>query len=345
MSSDLQSLHPEKAREMYLEAKQDELTEGTLQGHKYRLEAFTQWCEEYGLNDLRELDGRDLYEYRIWRREGHGEGRDEIKPVTLRAQLATLRAYLAFAADIDAVPPELREKVPLPTVSGGQDVSDTTLEPERAEAILDYLERYQYASRVHVTLLLMWNTGARVGAIQGLNLSDLDLDADPPGIEFVHRPGEGCPLKNKENGERWNTLSDGVARTVQDYIDGPRHEQTDDYRNRPLLTTKNGRASISTLRDTLYSVTRPCWRGAECPHDRDPAECPATSIQRASTCPSSRSPHDVRSGRVTAYRRGDVPRRVVSDRLNASEDILDKHYDRRNAREKANQRRNYLPDN
>jgi len=329
---------------MYLEAKQDELTEGTIKGHKYRLEAFTQWCDEYGIDDLRDLNGRDLYEYRIWRREGHGDNRDEIKPVTLRAQLATLRSYLRFAADIDAVPSDLREKVPLPTVSGGQDVSNTTLEPERAEAILDYLERYKYASRIHVTLLLMWHTGARVGALRGLNLGDLDLDADPPGIKFVHRPGEGCPLKNKENGERWNTLSPRVARTVEDYIDGPHNEHVDDYGNKPLLTTSEGRASVSTLRDTLYSVTRPCWRGAECPHDRDPAECPATEYARASTCPSSRSPHDVRSGRVTAYRRRDVPRRVVSDRLNASEGILDKHYDRRSAREKANQRRDYLPD-
>nr|WP_268827827.1 hypothetical protein [Halobacterium salinarum] len=36
-------------------------------------------------------------------------------------------------------------------------------------------------------------------------------------------------------------------------------------------------------------------------------------------------------------------RRVVSDRLNASEEILDKHYDRRSKRERANQRRDYLP--
>jgi len=39
-----------------------------------------------------------------------------------------------------------------------------------------------------------------------------------------------------------------------------------------------------------------------------------------------------------------VPRRIVSDRLNASESILDEHYDRRSAREKAEQRRDYLPD-
>ena len=47
---------------------------------------------------------------------------------------------------------------------------------------------------------------------------------------------------------------------------------------------------------------------------------------------------------VAYYRREDVPRRIVKDRLNASEDILDRHYDRRSDREQAEQRSDYLPD-
>jgi integrase len=328
---------------MYLDGRQDELSARTLQGHKYRLEAFLQWCDEEDIENLNELSGRDLYAYRIWRREGHGEDREEISLVTLRGQLATLRAFLRFASEVDAVPEGLREKLPLPSISGGDDVSDTTLEPERAEAILDYIERYEYASRRHVMLLLLWHTGARAGAIRGLNRCDVELHGDSPGVEFVHRPEEDCPLKNKERGERWNAISQRVARVLRDYVDGPRNDVVDDYGREPLLTTQCGRPTVSTLRDTLYAATRPCWRGAECPHDRDPEDCEATYYKRASKCPSSRSPHDVRSGRVTAYRLKDVPRRVVSDRLDASDDVLDKHYDRRSEREKAEQRRDYLP--
>ena len=73
-------------------------------------------------------------------------------------------------------------------------------------------------------------------------------------------------------------------------------------------------------------------------------DCEATHLDHASKCPSARSPHDVRSGRVTFYRREDVPRRVVKERLNASEDILDRHYDRRSDREQAEQRSDFLPD-
>jgi len=342
--NNLEPLSPADGVEMYLEARRDDLSQPTLKAQKYRLAAFVQWCKEEDIENLNELSGRALYRYRVWRREGNGEGRDEIAPVTLRGQLSTLRSFLRFCEEVDAVKDGLRSDVPLPTLSTGENVSDTTLEPARAEEILDYLDRYEYASRNHVILLLMWHTGARAGAIRSLDLEHLDLDNDRPGIRFCHNPAEDTPLKNKEKSERWNSVSPHVARVLQDYIDGPRENVQDEYGRNPLITTTHGRASISAVRTTLYRVTRPCWRGAGCPHDRDIETCEATESAHMSKCPSSRSPHDARSGRVTAYRRDDVPRRVVSDRLDASEDILDEHYDRRSAREKAEQRRDYLPD-
>ena len=339
--SDLEPLAPTDGVDLYLDARRDECTEETLKGQKYRLRTFVAWCEEKDVVNLNDLGGRDLYAYRVWRREGGYDG-TEIAPVTLRGNLSTLRAFLRFCGSVDAVPPELFEQVPLPTVSAGEDVSDSTLEVGRADAILDYLERYEWASRRHVTMLLLWHTGCRAGALRALDVDDCDLDGSEPAVHFVHRPSAGTPLKNKEKSERWNGVSTHVADVLRDYIDGPREDVLDEHGRAPLVTTSSGRPVTSTLRDTLYCVTRPCWRGEACPHDRDPDECDAAYYASASSCPSSRSPHDVRSGRVTAYRLDDVPRPIVSDRLNASEEILDKHYDRRNERQKAEQRRRYL---
>ncbi|TKX80264.1 site-specific integrase [Halorubrum sp. SD626R] len=349
MSDDLEPISPVDAVEMFHSAMEDEHSESTRRSEYHRLRAFIQFCDEDGIEDLNELSGRDLYRYRTWRREGKGDGREPIKLVTLKSQLATLRRFLRFAGDIDAVDPELYEQLTLPTMKNGEDVSETTLKPERAIEILDYLESAQPASRDHIVLLLLWETGARSGAIRGLDLGDCDLDGTHPrftgpAVHFVHRPETGTPLKNHESGTRWNRISQKTARYIEDYIEYHRDEVTDEYDREPLITTRYGRPAGNTFRKVLYRVTRPCWRGEGCPHDRDIDSCEATDIDQASKCPSSKSPHDVRSGRVTFYRREDVPRRIVEDRLNASEDILSRHYDRRSDREQAEQRSDFLPD-
>ncbi|KTG07563.1 tyrosine-type recombinase/integrase [Haloferax profundi] len=346
--SKLEPLEPELAVQMYLDARRDELADWTLKSHKYRLSAFVQWCEESDIDNLNDLNGRDLYRFRVWRREGNfdvddGEEPKPIAPVTLKSQLTTLRAFLRFCADVNAVPGDFYERVALPKISGTDDVSDSTLEPDRATAILDYLYRYHYASRKHVEFALLWETGARMGAIRGLDLRDLDLDGRKPTVRYVHRPNEGTPIKNGERGERYNSISDRVGKMLEAYIEGPRVEATDEFGRKPLLTTYNGRISASAIRQDVYSVTRPCWYSKECPHNREISTCEAVEINHVSKCPSSRSPHDVRKGVVTLYRREEVPRRVVSDRLDASDAVLDKHYDRRGERERAEQRRNHLP--
>lgn len=349
MTDGLDPLSPEEGVRLYLDAKKDDLAADTLKSQEYRLNAFVQWCEEEGIENLNELSGRDVYAYRVWRREGEGEDREPVAPITLRGQLATARAFLRFCGDIEAVPPDLYDRVPLPTLSNGEEVSNSTLDPDRVAAILEYLNQYKYASRDHSVVLLGWHTGARVGALRALDLDDVDLDGEHsrvtgPAVHFVHRPETDTPLKNQDDSTRWNRISEYVAEIIRDYINGPREDETDEYGREPLFTTCHGRPVRSTLRDSLYRVTRPCWRNEPCPHDRDIEECEATALPFASKCPSSRSPHDLRSGRVTFYRRQDVPRRVVEDRLNASEDILDKHYDRRSKPEKAEQRSDYLPD-
>ncbi len=174
--SDLESIPPEQAVKMFHDAMLDEHAESTRRSEKHRLRAFLQFCDEEGIEDLTELSGRDLYLYRTWRRDGQGDGRESIKKVTLKGQLATLRRFLRFAADIDAVQAKLYEQVTLPTMTSGEDVSESTLSADRGIEILKYLERAQPGSRDHIIVLLLWKTGARTGAVRGLDLRDLDLD-------------------------------------------------------------------------------------------------------------------------------------------------------------------------
>jgi len=334
MSDDLDPLSADTALELYLDHRKGEVSEQTLQTHRYRLKSFVEWCDENDILNLNELSGRDLHAYRVERREDGG-----LKPVTLQGQLSTLRVFLDFCASIDAVPEDLREKILLPTVSGEEQASVSTLEYERAEAILEYLEKYKYASRQHVVFALLWRTGMRMGSLQSVDLDDFGRES--PHLEIVHRPDEGTTLKNKHRGERFVALSPRLAELLEDYIGTMRHDVRDEYGREPLVATREGRPSTSSIRDWVYQATRPCIY-AECPHGRDVDECEATAYDQASKCPSSRSPHDLRSGAITAHLLDDVPVEIVSDRMNVSKDILDRHYDRRSPREQMEQRRDHL---
>ncbi|WP_240452013.1 tyrosine-type recombinase/integrase [Halostella salina] len=341
MSDDLEPITPEQAVEIHLDSMRDDSAEWTRKSHRSHLRAFVEWCrEEGGIDNMNELTGRDLYHFRVWRREGgYSEGQDEdIAPKTLHSVLTTVRSFLRFCGEIEAVHEDLYLKVPLPSLSPGDEVSDSQMVPERIPPILEYLDRYEYASRDHVVFLLLWHTGARLGGVRALDLRDLDLDGRKPTVEFVHRPESGTPLKNDGGGERVNRVSDRVAQTLQDYIDGPRERQTDDEGRHPLVTTKQGRVNPSTMRNIVYRWTKPCQIGDECPHDKDPDTCEWTSYNTACKCPSTRSPHDLRKARVTKYRNDGIARGIVSDRLDASTQILDKHYDRASKREKADRR-------
>jgi integrase len=286
------------------------------------------------------LDGRDLYQFRVWRREGgYSEGQNEtLAPKTLDSALTTVRSFLRFCAQIEAVHEDLYEKVPLPALSASDEVSDSMIEPERVPPIMDYLYRYEYAGRDHVTWLLIWHTGARIGGIRALDLQDLSLEGSKPRIEFVHRPETGTPLKNGELGERVNRINNRMAGAIQAYIDGPRKDVTDEHGRSPLVTTAQGRETAGCLRDAVYRWNRPCWVNLDCPAEEDPATCKYTNHDHMSKCPAARSPHDIRKARVTKYRNDGVPRGVVSDRLDASEQVLDKHYDRASKHEKADRR-------
>ena len=216
------------------------------------------------------------------------------------------------------------------------------LETDDAEAMLAYLERYEYASINHVTATLLWHTMLRMGSVRALDIKD--YDPEEQSLRLRHRPDTGTPLKNKREGEQIIAVSGEVCLVLDDWIREQRPQVMDDYGRNPLLTTRNGRVAKSTLRTYCYQMTRPCKYGQECPHDRDTADCAALETGGASKCPSSVSPHPFRRGAITHYLQSDVPETVVGDPANVTPDVIDQHYDQRSQKEKMEQRRGYLDD-
>lgn len=331
----LDPISPAEAVELYLTDRDPEVSAKTLQNQRYRLSNFLQWCEEEaGLEDLTRLTERDLHRYRKWRGE-------QVKPVTLNGELQTLRVFLEFAADIDAVEPGMRERVRMPSVDPADEASDELLAADRQEAILDHLEKFAYASRDHVIMTILCHTGIRLGGLQAFDLTD--FDRDEPCLELRHRPDTGTPLKNTHGAERTIAVGEYYAKVIDDYIEHNREDTVDDHGRAPLITSREGRYSETSIRNTVYQATRPCEIG-ECPHDRDPATCEAMDYDTASKCPSSRSPHGVRRGTITRTLRDGTPEEVVTERMNVSSEVLDQHYDERTEREKMRLRREFLED-
>jgi len=330
----MESLQPKRAVEMYLQERSNDVTEATLYSHKSRLSHFVDWCEEKELDDLNELSGRDLHEFKLHRRSSG------INKVTEKTQLDTLRVFIRWCESMDAVPENLSQAVQSPDLQRKENVRDEILEGERAEQILEYLNKYEYASFRHVLFMLLFKCGMRIGGARATDVSD--VDEENLSLQIEHRPKSDTPLKNQADGNRFIALSSSQTRVLEDYIEENRIEVEDEFNRRPQLSTTQGRAHTNTLRSYIYQLTRPCMLSDECPHGYDIDECEYNSWSSASSCPSSVSPHSVRRGSITHHLLEDVPNTVVSDRMNVGNDTLEKHYDRRSLEEKMEQRRDHL---
>ncbi|WP_205596752.1 tyrosine-type recombinase/integrase [Halostella salina] len=342
VTDDLEPITPEAALEYYLDDRRYDLADSTYRSHEARLRSFIEWLEDQGIHNMNDVDLRTLHSYRVYKREDNGED-DPCNAVTMQGQMSTIRKFMERCVDLHAVPESLPDRIRLPTVRAEDQSDDTKLEPEQAQATLDFLRQYRYASKVHVTLLLMWRTAARRGGIRALDVGD--FDADENALCFRHRPEEGTPLKNGPSGERDVAIHEHTAAVLADYIQSPNRDQvTDEHGRRPLITTTHGRPSLSTIQNWVYRITRPCVIGDPCPHDRDPETCKAMDNDFASTCPSSLSPHPVRTGSITAHRDKGTPRQVVSDRGDVSEEILEKHYDKASKRQRMRRRQEHIPE-
>lgn len=186
-------------------------------------------------------------------------------------------------------------------------------------------------------LTLEWFAGPpRLGVIRGLDLGD--YHPDEQYVEYKHRPGEDTPLKKDSRGERAVSLPDRAVEVLDGYIEKNRFDVRDDYGREPLLTSQRGRPSKNAIRAWTYLATVPChYRG--CPHGNDPETCDYLDYSKASQCPSSRSPHQVRTGAITWMRSQEVPVEVVAARSNASVATIEKHYDKPDYVEEMEERR------
>ena len=323
-------LPPRKAVERYLRRRRADATRKSVESWKYRLKLFVEWVEGIGIEHVGELRPYDLDEYFELR-----SGR--IAPSTLEGEMFTLRSFVEYLEDLDAVDDGLSDAVRIPDVDA-EDRSDSTSLP--AEAAIPLLRWYRdgdrRGSRAHAYLELAWHTGARQSGLRALDVRD--FYPDELYVDFRHRPNTATPLKNKSSGGRPVGIPDEVADVVLEYIEGDRIDVLDEDGRAPLLASMRGRPTPNTLRVWSYLATQPCLH-APCPHGQQRETCEYTDRGHASKCPSSRSPHQIRTGSITWQRDIGIPESVVAERVDATVETIREHYDAATPRERLERRR------
>lgn len=326
-------LSPREALERWVNKLRVSKAESTVSSYHYRLKHFVEYCEDEAILSIGEVTGWDLETYETKRRE------QGLAPLTLNQELGTLKNFLEYCARIELVDENLPEKVDPPDVPRDAQVDETQLHSKDARRLLDHYAEHPESrySRAHALLATAWYTGARSGAIRGLDLSD--YSPEDAYLEFYHRPHEGTTLKNGRDGERMVGIPQTLVEILNEYIDRNRMEDKhDDYGRNPLFTSEMGRASRNGVRAWMYLATVPCIH-TECPHGNSPDTCDFLTYSTVSKCPSSRSPHQVRTGSVTWQLNRGIPIEVVADRVNTSVRVLKRHYDQPTKREELEERR------
>jgi site-specific recombinase XerD len=343
---DPEELSPAEAAERYLARRRPDSTDRSIEGWRGRLRRFEEWCDEVGIDAVGELQRYDIDEYYEYRSA-------QVAPVTLEGEMWTFKMFLGFLEDIGAIEEGLADAVRIPDLDPSERSSDVQLHADAALPILEYYRSTDamYGTRQHAFFEVLWTTGARQGGLRALDLRDVHLfDDSGPYIEFRHRPGTGTPLKNKVRGERPVALSATVADVLREYVSSYRLDKRDEIGRQPFFATRQGRASPVALRTWSYLSTIPCQHSA-CPHGKDPETCEWTSYHHASKCPSSRSPHQVRTGVITWMLNQGWPPEDVASRVNSSVETIEQHYDkadlderRSRLRDRMEQRRRPLVD-
>ncbi|WP_233560815.1 MULTISPECIES: site-specific integrase [unclassified Haloarcula] len=323
--------------EMFLDARQLDYTAETLRDYETRLRQFVEWAEDRDdIECIGDVTGWHLEQFKLFR-----QGQD-LAPTTIKGQMTALKVWLEYAAGIEAVDEMLPYKVNIPVLSQTDETDDTLLEAEDAQALIQHYResRVEYASVNHVALELAWFTGARLGALRSLDVSD--YQPDDQLVWFRHHP-DTTPLKKKVDGERPVGLPAETCEVLDVWIEQVRQERRDEDGRRPLLVGRQGRPATSTVQNWIYQATLPCVAGP-CPHGKSRRTCEWTERNTASQCPSSRSPHQVRTGSITWQLNSGLSYEAVGERVNSDPDTLRRYYDKASDVEKLEERRRTFVD-
>lgn len=328
-------LSPREARDRFLDEVRIDSTSRTVRSYRNRLTRFCEWCDERDVKRVGDVTGWLLDEYR--------RSLSEDAPVTVKGKMMAVKQLIGYLERIEAVDGDLEEKVPIPKLSAEDERSEVQLAPDEGKQLLSfYRSSMAYGGTPqHAVLEVFWFTGCRMSGLRALDLDDYDSESGT--LRFVNRPQTGTRLKNGRAGERPVGIPPRVVKVLNQYVARERIDKRDEHGRKPLFSCRQARPSTSTIRCWTYMATQPCVY-ERCPHGKEREKCQYRHRNYSSQCPSSRSPHQVRTGSITWQLNCGMPIEDVAERVNSSPEVIRRHYDVATGDEKLEERRRKFMD-
>ena len=329
-------LTPRAARRQFLNSKCGNVKESTYRSYRYPTKHFVEYCESNSVEAIGEVNSY-LIESWVQRRES-----EDVKAITAKNNAKHVRVFLKWCVNSGLIDPGVAERMRIPETGEKGDVSSKTVRREQAEQILTRLSTYEYATRKHAAFKFIWETGCRVSGAIAIDMDDLGKNPKngKPTVKFRDRPT--TQLKNGQRGERTIMISEDLDGVLTDYIEGRRKRVTEDNGRKPLFTTQAGRVSRQVMYKDTVAFSRPCVYAGFCPDGREIESCEyAQKKKKAASCPENFSLHPIRRGSITDHLNRGFPKEVLSERVDVSVDVLDKHYDARTEQDALDRREEY----
>ncbi|QRV15004.1 tyrosine-type recombinase/integrase [Haloterrigena salifodinae] len=321
-----QELTPRAARRQFLNAKRGNVKDSTHRAYKFPTKHFVQYCENNGVERIGDINNY-LLESWVQKREN-----ENVKPITAKQTAKLNRVFIKWCENSGLVEPGTADRIRIPETDERDEVSQETVRRDQAQQVLNTLSTYEYGTRKHVAFRFMWDVGCRASGAIALDIDDLGTNPKngKPTVQFRDRKQQGTPLKNGKKSERTIMISEDLRNLLQDYIDGRRDRVTDEYGRRPLFTTPTRRVSRQHLYKDTVAFSRPCVYTGFCPDGREIDGCEfAQKKKKAMSCPENFSLHPIRRGSITDHINRGWPKEELSERVDVSVDVLEKHYDAR----------------
>lgn len=330
------NINVRKAKKDFLDSKKNNLKDSSVRAYKIVVTDFINYCETNGIEAVDGIDGYTIEQWKIKRKE-----KDDVSPSTLKNNVKHLRVFIRWCETTEMLDEGVADKMQVPSITDAQARSDDIVNPEQMQSILNYLEMYQYSSRLHAFSQLVWHIGCRISVAIALDVQDFRPRKGV--LKIRNREQTDTPLKNGNKSERNVSLNSDVVEVLNDYVNGRRLNVMDAHDREPLFTTEGGRMSREAAYKNFVAISRPCVYENHCPHNRNVDNCEAAQKKKkAYDCPSSESLHPIRRGSITYHLNQGWPIEQVSERCDVGVDVLKKHYDTRTHEDKRQKRSQFV---